>query len=160
KLTPARTIEWINDVLEVMSQCVLAEKGVLVDYVGDALMAMWGAPEEQPDHAARACRAALAMLDRVPALNARWEPLVGHPLGLGIGLNTGTAQVGNIGSQQKFKYGPLGNTVNLASRVQGATKFLKCNLLATQATQEKLGPDFSVRKLCTVRVVNIEKELD
>ncbi len=97
------------------------------------------------------------MLARVPELNARWESVLGRPLGLGIGLNTGTAQVGNIGSRYKFKYGPLGNAVNLASRVQGATKYLKCRLLVTEATHQQLGAEFATRRLCTVRVVNIEE---
>jgi adenylate cyclase len=79
-----------------------------------------------------------------------WEPL-----GLGIGINTGMAQVGNTGSHHKFKYGPLGNTVNLASRVQGATKYLKCRLLITGSTQAQLDDTFATRRLCRVRVVNI-----
>src|SRR5260370_351906 len=68
-LGPAATMEWIGDVMGALSECVLAECGVLVDYIGDELVAMWGAPENQPDHPARACRAALAMLDELPKLN-------------------------------------------------------------------------------------------
>lgn len=74
---------------------------------------------------------------------------------LGIGINTGIARVGNTGSRHKFKYGPLGNTVNLASRVQGATKHLKCRCLITGATQARLDESFPTRRLCQVRVVNI-----
>ncbi|HLW66342.1 MAG TPA: adenylate/guanylate cyclase domain-containing protein, partial [Gemmataceae bacterium] len=155
RLGPAKTVEWINDVLSALSECVRAEEGVLVDYVGDELMAMWGAPDEQPDHAARACRAALAMLNCLPALNERWQTTLKEPLDLGLGVNTGLARVGNVGSQQKFKYGPLGNTVNLASRVQGATKYLKCRVLITGATRAKLDSSFATRRLCSVRVVNI-----
>ena len=81
-------------------------------------------PAEQPDHAARACRAALAMRGGLPELNRRWEGRLGKAIGLGIGINSGAALVGNTGSRQKFKYGPLGHTVNLASRVEGATKHL------------------------------------
>ncbi len=76
-------------------------------------------------------------------------------MGIGVGVNTGPARVGNTGSRHKFKYGPLGNTVNLASRVQGATKYLKCKLLITGATQAKLDDGFATRRLCRVRVVNI-----
>ncbi len=155
RLGPARTIPWISDLLGVLSDCVLAEGGVLVDYIGDELMAMWGAPVDQPDHAARAARAALAMLGHLGPLNERWESVLNEPVRLSIGLNTGAAQVGNIGSHRKLKYGPLGNTVNLASRVRGASKYLKAPLLATQATREKLDPSFAARRLCRVRVVNI-----
>src|SRR5262245_13300762 len=73
RIGPARTFDWINDVMGELSACVQAEDGVLVDYVGDELMAMWGAPERQPDQAARAVRAGLAMLDALPVLNQRWQ---------------------------------------------------------------------------------------
>jgi adenylate cyclase len=154
-LGPARTVEWISDVMGKLSDSVRAEAGVLVDYIGDELMAMWGAPEDQPDHACLACRAALAMLDQLPKLNEHWKAIIKEPMSLGIGINTGVARVGNTGSQHKFKYGPLGNTVNLASRVQGGTKHFKCKLLITGATQARLKTSFALRRLCQVRVVNI-----
>ena len=155
RLGPTRTMEWISDVLQTLSECVRDHKGVLVDYIGDELMAMWGAPEAQPDHAKLACRAALAMLVQVPILNARWEPIMGETMNLGIGINTGPARVGNIGSHIKFKYGPLGTTVNMASRVQGSTKYLKCRVVMTGATQEAVGDGFFSRRLCEAQVVNI-----
>lgn len=157
KLGPAKTVEMMSDVMSVLTACVLDREGVIVDYVGDEVMAMWGAPEDQPDHAARACRAALAMFDSLPALNERWQAIINEPLTLGIGVNSGVAQVGNVGSRIKFKYGALGNTVNLGSRVQGATKHLKASLLITDATRQRLDADFPVRRLCQVRVVNIEE---
>src|SRR5207302_9074849 len=125
RLGPTRTVSWINHVLGELSECVLAHQGVLVDYIGDELMAMWGAPGVQPDHAKLACRAGLAMLESLPRLNEHWLSVLEEPMGLGVGINTGLARVGNTGTQRKFKYGPLGGTVNLASRVQGANKFLK-----------------------------------
>jgi adenylate cyclase len=157
KLGPEGTVRWVSQVMGTLSDCVLKHQGVLVDYIGDELMAMWGAPVEQPNHAQLACQAALDMLNSLPALNERWQPILGEPLNIGIGLNTGLARVGNTGSRQKFKYGPLGNTVNLASRVQGATKYLKCPLLLTEWTQSRLGDRFRTRKLCQVRVVNIQR---
>jgi adenylate cyclase len=160
RLSPAETVAWVSDVMESLSDSVLAYRGVLVDYIGDELLAMWGAPEEQPDHARLACRAALDMLDKLRHLNERWEPLFSEPMGLGIGVNSGPARVGNTGSQRKFKYGPLGNTVNLASRVQGATKYLKTKLLITGATQKQLDDTFRSRRLCRVGVVNIAEPVD
>jgi adenylate cyclase len=155
RLGPAGTVEWIQDVMGALSECVLAEHGVLVEYIGDELIAMWGAPAQQPEHPQLACRAALAMLGQRARLNQRWQAILGEPIELGIGINTGVVRVGNIGTSLKFKYGPLGNTVNLASRVQGATKHLKCPLLITRATRERLGPEFAVRRLGTARVVNM-----
>jgi adenylate cyclase len=156
-LGSARSVDWVGEVLGELSDCVRAQAGVLVDYQGDGLMAMWGAPGEQPDHARRACRAALAMLGQVPKLNHRWQAVLKEPMGLGVGINTGLAHVGNCGSRYKFKYGPHGNTVNLASRVEGATKYLKSKLLITGSTQAKLDGSFATRRLCSVRVVNISE---
>src|SRR5262249_29288637 len=157
RLGRVRTVEWLRDGLGEMSDCVLDRDGVLVDYTGDELMALWGAPEGQPDHARRACRAALDMLARLPRLNEKWLPVLGEETGLGVGVSTGPAQVGNVGSEHKFKYGALGETVNLASRVQGATKHLKVPLLITGPTRQELGDEFAVRRLCLVRVVNMRQ---
>jgi adenylate cyclase len=154
-LGPKRTLEWVQDALGTLSDCVLAEQGVLVDYVGDELLAMWGAPGNQPDHAQRACRAALAMLATVPVLNGRWIETVREPMAVSIGISSGTARVGNIGSERKFKYGALGTTVNLASRVQGATKYLKVPVLITAAVHDRLDATARTRRLCQLEVVNI-----
>ena len=160
RLGPAKTVDWIREVMVALSNCVLIHQGVLVDYVGDELMAMWGAPKEQPDHASRACRAGLDMLRELPRLNELWRALLGEPIEIGIGINTGVARVGNVGSDRKFKYGPLGNTVNVASRVQGSTKYLKSKLVITGATQARLGPEFQWRRLCRARVVNIAEPVE
>jgi len=157
---PAFTLDWTNDVLSTISDCVLKHQGVLVDYIGDELMAMWGAPENQPDHAERACRAALEMIGCLPELNARWQGPLGEPMGLGIGINTGIARVGNTGSRRKFKYGPLGDTVNVASRVQGASKYFKSSLLITRATRDRLGPEFPARRLGQARLANIADPIE
>jgi adenylate cyclase len=160
RLGPEGTVRWVSQVMGTLSDCVLKHQGVLVDYIGDEMLAMWGAPVPQPDHARRACLAALDMLASLPALNQRWQTILEEPLNVGIGINTGLARVGNTGSQYKFKYGPLGNPVNLASRVQGATKYLRCPLLITQYTQALLDASFCTRKLCEVRVVNIKQPVE
>jgi adenylate cyclase len=157
QLGAQQTIEWTGHVLGALSECVLREQGVLVDYVGDELMAMWGAPDPQPDHARRAARAALAMLAQLPALNERWRSVLHEEIHLSIGISTGPACVGNIGSQIKFKYGPRGNTVNLASRVQGANKYWKTAILLTHQTHDQLAGSFASRRLGAVRVINISE---
>ena len=160
RLGPARTMDWIQDTMGALSDCVLEHDGVLVDFIGDELMAMWGAPAPQQDHAQLACLAARDMLAALPEINARWCDKVGATVRLGIGLNSGVARVGNTGSRQKFKYGPLGDTVNVASRVQGATKYLGADCLVTGATLAALPPGVAVRRLARVRVVNIEQPID
>ncbi len=159
-LGPGRTLEWLRDVLGGLSDCVLDHQGVLVDYAGDEVMAMWGAPAEQPDHARLACRAAVAMVDRLAELNAHWQDLLRGPMSFGIGINTGPARVGNVGSHRKFKYGLHGTTANLASRVQGATKYLRAGILVTAATRAELGEEFALRRLCRTGVVNIEQPVE
>lgn len=154
-LGAATTFEWINDVMSVLSECVAETDGIIVDFVGDEIMAMWGAPDHQPDHAVRACSAALKMFAQLPGINAKWKSVLSEPFAIGVGVNTGAARAGNIGSHRKFKYGPLGNTVNLASRVQGATKYLRCPCVISEATRLRLGPEWFARRLCDVRVVNI-----
>jgi adenylate cyclase len=143
-----------------VSDCVIDHGGVIVDFTGDGALAMWGAPEKQPDHAERACRAALAMLATLPKLDERWTTETQERMGFGIGISSGPAQVGNIGARRKFKYGPLGNTVNLASRVEGATKYLKSNVLITGSTKALLGPAWHTRRLACVRTLNIAEPVD
>jgi len=83
------------------------------------------------------------MLDKLPKMVAKWKPILGEEFDLGIGLNTGTARVGNTGTIRKFKYGPLGTTVNLASRVQGATKHFKARLIITGQTKAAIEDSFA-----------------
>jgi adenylate cyclase len=160
RLGPRDTCLLVSDVMERLCGCVEDQEGVVVDYSGDSLMAMWNAPADQPEHASQACRAALAMLEELPALSTRWTPRLGRPLQLGIGVNTGPALCGNIGSTHRFKYGPLGNSVNLASRVEGATKQLGVPLLITGSTQALLRGPYQTRRLCKVRVVGIHAAVD
>jgi adenylate cyclase len=159
-ISPRLVCELIRDVMQHLTARIMESYGVVVDYIGDGLLAMWNAPLDQPDHAALACRAALAMRDGLPELNRRWEGRLGKPIGLGVGINSGAALVGNTGSHQKFKYGPLGHTVNLASRVEGATKHLGVSLLLTGSTRDSLGGSFATRRLCRARVVGISGDVE
>lgn len=152
----SRTFDWIVDVMGVLSDCVLRHSGVLVDYIGDELMAMWGAPRPQENHRELACRAAQEMVTRLPEINRRWYERLGEVMDLGIGINSGMVKVGNSGSLYKFKYSPLGNAVNLASRVQGATKHLGVRLIVTGETAQGLPSDIVTRPLCDVQVVNMD----
>jgi adenylate cyclase len=155
RLGPAETCRLVGDVMERLTGRIVEHEGVLVDYIGDGLLAMWNAPADQPNHAALACRAAQSMLAELPGLCETWHSLVGAPLGLGIGINTGPARVGNMGSLRKFKYGPLGHSINLASRVEGATKHLGVPVLITGSTRVLLPEDFLVRRLCRARLMGM-----
>ncbi|MCH2183688.1 MAG: diguanylate cyclase [Mariniblastus sp.] len=157
RVGPEVTVQFINHVMGELSYCVQANQGVLVDYIGDELIAMWGAPDSQPDHATMATRAARDMLAKVKELGDQWDRTIGQAFQIGIGLNSGVAQVGNIGSKLRFKYGPLGNTVNVASRVQGVTKVLRVPLLVTLETAQDLDPSIAYRKIGQVKLINVSQ---
>lgn len=158
QLEPETTCRLLREVMERLSDQIVAHGGVIVDYAGDGILAMWNAPQEQPDHAARACRAALGMLSEMPDLSARWLPVLGKPLTLGVGINTGVAQVGNTGCSRMLKYGPHGLTVNLASRVQDATKKLGVPLLLSESVLAHLPNGFSAVHAGTVAFAGLSGE--
>ena len=147
-LKPAEICMLLQDIMEHLSEQIQIEGGVIVDYAGDGILAMWNAPVEQPDHVERACKAALAMHKGFPDVCKRWSHLLGDfPIGLGIGINTGIALVGNTGSKRKFKYGPMGLTVNLASRLEASTKLLGLPLVISAASKAKLSTNYPTRRL-------------
>lgn len=160
KLGPQMTCELVADVMSRLTVRVMEHEGCVVDYAGDGLMAMWNAPMDQPDHAERGCRAALDMLKELPGLNEDWNHRLGAELRVGIGLNTGPAMCGNTGSNIKFKYGPLGHTVNLASRVESATKQMGVPLMITGSTRAHLNVPIAMRRLAKVQVVGIDEPVD
>jgi adenylate cyclase len=160
RVGPTKTIEWLNDVLTELSQCVVDRDGVLVDYVGDQLMAMWGAPQPQADHAKRGIEAAVEMMQRVRVLRSRWQERLPLTFAVGIGLNTGIARVGNIGSRLKFKYGVLGNTVNIGSRLQDATKQFGADCMAAEATVRSSNLQDRCRRLAVLNVVGIDSPIE
>jgi adenylate cyclase len=160
QLGPRKAIAWINDVMTELSACVLESDGVLVDYVGDELFAMWGAPGEQPNHAQLALETAQAMLQKIEDLRVKWADTLPQKFGAGIGVNTGPARVGNVGSRQKFKYGPIGNTVNFGSRIQSATKQLGVSCIATGETLRAAGQLANWRRLAKLCVVGIDAPVD
>ncbi len=156
-MSPSETIRWISDVMEQLSQTILDDGGTLVDFVGDEVMAMWGAPQSRGDHAEAACRCALRIQNCVRKLSLKWQDQLGDQMRVGIGIHSGIVSVGNTGSPQRFKYGPLGNTVNLGSRVQGAGKYLRSDILITKETRRQIPRDMEARRLCSVRVNNINR---
>ena len=147
----------MRDVMDALTKCVLDSGGAIINYAGDGMAAMWNAPLDQPDHAQRACRAALAMQRAMPALNEKWAGRAGMSLKVGIGINSGEALVGNAGSRHRMKYGPMGHSVNLASRVEGATKQLGVSVLLTDSTEQLIGDEFLLREICQIRVLGIKQ---
>ncbi len=148
-LSPERLAQFMNRYLSILSECILAEGGTLDKYVGDAVVAFWNAPLSQEDHAVRALRSALRCHAALDAAVPEFEAL-GFPLPrTRIGIHTGMAIVGNMGSQWRFNYTALGDVVNTASRLEEANKIVGTRLLVSSDTVAlaRRSSEFSFRRL-------------
>jgi len=144
---------FLNEYLSDMTQIVFAHQGTLDKYIGDAVMAFWGAPYEEAGHAARACNSALDMMKRVQEMQKKWEAEGKPHLDIGIGLNTGVASVGNMGSALRYGYTALGDTVNLSSRLEGLNKDYGTHIIANESTYAAAKEaGFLFRELDLIRV--------
>jgi len=168
-LPPEEVVELLREYFNTMVPIVLKHGGTLDKYVGDALMGLFGAPLAQGDHAIRALRAALEMVAQLPLLSPKWEARSGRPLQIGVGVNSGEAVVGVMGADSRREYSAIGDTVNLASRLEGVTKDFKTPIVVSHATVLALGDRFRVRELSelkvkgrqeSVRVYAVDGELD
>ncbi len=152
KMAPTEVVSLMNEYLSAMSD-VIEENGGFVDkYVGDAIVAVFGAPIDDRDHATHAVRAALRCRERLEELNRTQAAFAGRKLRQRIGLNSGEALVGNIGSRRRFNYTAMGDVVNLASRLEGANKYYGTSILASEATMSLAGATFRWRELDAIRV--------
>jgi adenylate cyclase len=152
KLPAEQMVEVVNAYLEETSEC-LHRHGAYVDkYIGDAVMAVLGAPQALPDHALAACRAALEARKALAGINARYAEKVGVRLEVRIGLNTGEMIVGNLGSSRKKQYTVMGDTVNLASRLEGANKAFGTYILIGEETARRVQKTMITRPLARLRV--------
>jgi adenylate cyclase len=144
---------FLNLYLSDMSRIVFDRQGTLDKYIGDAVMAFWGAPYEEPGHAERACNCALDMMKRVGELQKQWEAEGKPRLDIGIGLNTGVASVGKMGSSLRAGYTALGDTVNLSSRLEGLNKDYGTHILVNESTYSaSKDSGFIFRELDLIRV--------
>lgn len=141
QLTPTELVAFLNTLLSPLSDAIQAEGGTIDKYIGDSIMAFWNAPLAVPDHAEKACRASLAMLKIVEDLNARdafgfkARDLKAQTVKIGIGLNSGDACVGNMGSERRFNYSVIGDAVNVASRIESSCKAVGAELLVSEETR-------------------------
>ncbi|TAL16387.1 adenylate/guanylate cyclase domain-containing protein [bacterium] len=152
QLTAPRVVEMLNVYFSEMTDVIFEYRGTIDKFIGDAIMGFWGAPIREPNHAEKAVLASLLMLERLEKVNAELQKRGFAPLAIGIGLNTGTAVLGNIGSAKKLNYTVIGETVNLASRVEGLTKGYGCPLIITEFTCRALGGKIPCGVLDAVRV--------
>ncbi|MBW2304385.1 MAG: adenylate/guanylate cyclase domain-containing protein [Deltaproteobacteria bacterium] len=156
-LSPEELVRLLNEYLTVMTDIVFKYEGTLDKYIGDAIMAVFGAPLDQADHAHRACTTALDMVQALKGLNEKWVEEGKRPLEIGIGINSGMMMVGNMGSEQRFDYTVMGDAVNLGSRLEGANKRYGTRILISEFTYERVRDDFTCMELDSVRVKGKQK---
>ncbi len=156
-LTPEELVNLLNEYLSEMTEVIFDSGGTLDKYEGDAIIAFWNAPLDQPDHALRACRAALACQDRLERMRATIKETYGHELYMRIGVNSGDAVVGNMGSQTRFDYTAMGDTVNLAARLEGANKQYGTSILIGENTYHLVKDSIAAREVDRIRVVGKTK---
>jgi adenylate cyclase len=142
----------LNEFLDEMTRLVLKYEGTLDKYEGDAIMAFWGAPLPQKDHALRTCLAALDMQKRLEVLRIKWAKEGKPALTVRMGINTGIMIVGNMGGKDRFDYTVIGDSVNLASRLEGANKQYKSNIMISDFTYTHVKEKVVVRELDLIQV--------
>ena len=149
---PEELSHFIGEYLTPMTELVLDSGGTLDKYIGDAVMAIWSAPIDLPDHAARACDVALKMQEALVDLNKRWKTQGKPEIAIGVGINTGPMSVGNMGTASRFDYTVLGDQVNLGARLEGLTKEYGVDVLVGEATATAAEGTFVFREVDLVRV--------
>lgn len=152
RLTPEELVRLLNEYLTAMTDIVFKYDGLLDKYMGDAIMAVFGAPVDQPDHSLRACRTALDMMAELKRLQKKWAAEGRPVLNIGVGVNSGDMVVGNMGSQMRFDYTVMGDSVNLGSRLEGINKEYGTNIVISEFTYAAVKDKLCCRELDSVRV--------
>ena len=152
KMSPDSLMELMNEYLSAMTDVIEGHGGYVDKYIGDSIVAVFGAPADDPDHAANAARAALDCCARLAELNSSSATFHEHKLAQRIGINSGEALVGNFGSRRRFNYSVMSDAVNLASRLEGANKFYGTTIIASETTVALTGEAFNWRELDAIRV--------
>jgi adenylate cyclase len=151
-MAPEALVKFINGYLSPMTRIVLEEGGTLDKYIGDALMAFWGAPVPQEDHALRACRTALRFLEELEQLKNGWIAEGLPEIEIGVGINSGQMVVGNMGSDLRFDYTVMGDAVNMASRLESANKLFQTSVMVSEETWKRIAPGATGRRLGSLRL--------
>jgi adenylate cyclase len=151
-MAPEALVKFINGYLSPMTRIVLEQGGTLDKYIGDALMAFWGAPVPQEDHALRACRTALRFLEELDQLKKGWISEGLPEIEIGVGINSGQMVVGNMGSDLRFDYTVMGDAVNMASRLESANKLFQTSVMVSEETWKRIAPGATGRRLGSLRL--------
>ncbi|WP_035980561.1 adenylate/guanylate cyclase domain-containing protein [Bradyrhizobium sp. STM 3843] len=159
RMTPSALMALTNEYLSATTDVIESHGGYVDKYIGDSVVAVFGAPLDDPFHATNAARAALACKARLTELNRTSAAFQGIKVAQRIGINSGEALVGNFGSQRRFNYSVMSDAVNVASRLEGANKFYGTTIIASDSTVARAADEFTWRELDTVRVKGREQSL-
>ncbi len=159
RLAPEKLVKLLNQYFTVMTDLIMESGGVIDKYIGDAIMAFWGAPLNDPNHSINACRIGLAMIKELESKKREWKDEFHVDLKIGIGINTGPMIIGNIGSDKRFDYTVIGDSVNLASRLEGLTKEYRAEIIVSQFTKDQADKHFIFKYLDEVRVKGKEEKV-
>jgi len=157
QLAPQHVVEMLNEYLTRMVDILLKHGGTLDKFIGDAVMGFWNAPADDPEHARHAVACAVEMIEETARLRERWESEGKAPIRIGIGINTGEAVAGNIGSERVFGYTVIGDAVNLASRLESKNKDYVTEIIISESTLERMGDGFETVYLDDVKVKGKER---
>jgi adenylate cyclase len=152
KIEPERVAEMLREYLSEMTEIVFKHGGTVDKYIGDCIMALYNVPFEDPEHAIKAVRTALEFQDRTLAVSRRWEAKLGITVKNGVGINTGDAVVGTLGSRQRLEYTAIGDAINLGSRLESLTKDYNTSIIISEFTYEHVKDHFVTKELGDVTV--------
>ncbi len=158
-MSPESLMIHISEYMDELTNIIMGERGTVDKYIGDSIMAFWGAPIPDPDHPLHACNAALACQKKISELNEKWRREGRSALLTRIGIHTGEAIVGNVGSPERMNYTVLGDSVNLASRLEGANKIYGTRVIISQSVYERVSEGFLCRPLDVIAVKGKEKSI-
>jgi adenylate cyclase len=154
KMPPEKVLEFLNEFLEEMTEAIMGNKGMVDKYIGDSVMGVFGVPFYADDHAIRALRSAMDMQVRLARLNEDLKQKGLPFLSIGIGLHTGELLIGAIGSTRRLDYTVIGDTVNVASRIEGMTRSYPVEILLSESTRSFIGNEIKLYEIATVQVKN------
>jgi len=160
QISPEDMMVYLCDYFDEMTKIILAKEGTVDKYIGDAIMAFWGAPIEDEDHCLHACEAALQYQARLKDLNKTWSEQNRPELKARIGIQTGDAVVGNVGSSERINYTAIGDTVNTASRFESINKVYGTHIIISEDVVQKIGDGLYLRKLDCVAVKGKEESMN
>ena len=152
RLEPEQVAEMLREYLSEMTEIVFKHGGTVDKYIGDCVMALYNAPFEDPDHAVKAVRTGLEFQEKTLEVSRRWEDKLGVTIRNGVGINTGEAVVGTMGSRQRLEYTAIGDTINLGARLESITKEYGVGIIVSEYTHRLLGKEFMTRELGQVTV--------